>query len=70
MQIREVSKEQWVDWRHHPVTKVFFATVADAIQEIQEAAMLEGSNIDIFRGMHQAFKEVQFLEIEETNDSN
>jgi predicted translin family RNA/ssDNA-binding protein len=45
-----VTKEDFIDWKSHPVTKAYFQTVADRIGELKEQLVGEVGSEDF----HQA----------------
>jgi len=64
--MKEISKEMWVEWKNHPVTKVRNQAINQRITDCQEE-ILKSENPDydkMVKGMVRAFREVLEVELE------
>jgi len=70
-----VKKEQWEEWRNHPVTQVLEETIRQRVEEAKEV-LVQSSDPDfdrLVKGMVRAFYEIQewkpnLIENEEETD--
>ena len=55
-----VSKQQWAEWRNHPVSKDLHASVYQAVESMKEQLVVakEEGSATLIRGMIVAFREV------------
>jgi len=64
----EITKDEWTDWKTHPVTKAFFEAIQyridDAKEDLSRSAGLEPDNDNWYRGFCHAYREALEFDIE------
>ena len=69
-----MNKQDFIDWKHHPVTKMVFSQLANRVKSIQEVlgdTAGETPMQDRFLvGTIQAYKDVLLMEFEEDDDES
>lgn len=58
-----ITKEEFQEWKRHPVTKAFFASCHERLNEAVEILIAEESNLN--RGFIQAYREMLAVELDE-----
>ncbi len=68
-----MTKEDWLDWKAHPVTKKFFESIHIRREDIKEALINQAGDNDfndaIMNGYAKALVDVQNTDFEEVEDA-
>jgi len=67
-----ITKEEWVEWKTHPVTRGFFQACEERREDTKELliaqAGLDPDSDNFYRGFAAAYKEMQEFTIEGLED--
>lgn len=64
-----MTKEEWVDWKQHPVTKAYFEACEERVVESKEllstSAGLDSNQDNFMRGFIHAYREMMDFRVED-----
>lgn len=64
-----MTKEDWVDWKQHPVTKAYFEACEERVVESKEllstSAGLDSNQDNFMRGFIHAYREMMDFRVED-----